>query len=162
MNRCCNFPLLSEPHSLFSIWTNLKRSEKIPVATTRRWGEWIWLTGPSGLHWNSPQGLNISSIRVFDQIRDPEIRITLRPSKVYNDFNINSLVSIFLKSYHYIIYNCRIIIRIIYIYKQCISGYVQGVTDFWNGHTSGVHKVSFLLVSQLENHLFLEATACMW
>ena len=27
---------------------------------------------------NSPQGLNISSIRVFEQIRDPEIPITLR------------------------------------------------------------------------------------
>ena len=49
MNRCGSFPLLS----LFSIWTNLKRSEKIPGAPTRRWGEWMWLTGPSGLHRNS-------------------------------------------------------------------------------------------------------------
>ena len=32
-----------------------------------------------GLHRNSPQDLNISSISVFGQIRDPEIRITLRP-----------------------------------------------------------------------------------
>ena len=34
------------------------------------WGVWIWLTRPSGLHRNLPQGLNISSIRVFwpDQI----------------------------------------------------------------------------------------------
>ena len=79
MNRCNCFLLLSVPHSLFSIWINLKRSKKIPGAPTRRWGEWIWLTGPSGLHRNSPQGLNISSIRVFDQIRDPEIPITLRP-----------------------------------------------------------------------------------
>ena len=70
-----SFPLLSAPHSLFSIWTHLKRSEKIPGAPTWRWGEWIWLTGPSGLHRNSPQGLNISFIRVFDQIRDPEIPI---------------------------------------------------------------------------------------
>ena len=38
-----------------------------------------WLTGPSGLHRNSLQGLNISSIRDFGQIRDPEIPITLRP-----------------------------------------------------------------------------------
>ena len=45
MNRCGIFPLLSAPHSLFSIWTNLKRSEKIPGAPTR-WGEWIWLLGP--------------------------------------------------------------------------------------------------------------------
>ena len=78
MNRCGSFPLLSAPRSLFSIWTDLKTSEKIPGAPTWRWWEWIWLTGPSGLHRNSPQGLNISSIRVFDQIRDPEIQITLR------------------------------------------------------------------------------------
>ena len=63
-------------HSLFSIWTDLKSSEKIPGALTWRWGEWIWLTGPSGL---SPQGLNISSIKIFDQIRDLEIPITLHP-----------------------------------------------------------------------------------
>ena len=61
-NRCGSFPLLSAPYSLFSIWTDFKRSEKIPGATTKRWGECIWLTGPSGLHRNSPQGLNISSI----------------------------------------------------------------------------------------------------
>ena len=49
------------PHpTFFSIWTDLKRSEKIPEAPTCRWGEWIWLTGPSGLHRNSP-GLNMSS-----------------------------------------------------------------------------------------------------
>ena len=27
MNRCGSFPLLSTPHSLFNIWTNLKRSQ---------------------------------------------------------------------------------------------------------------------------------------
>ena len=79
ISRCDSFPLLSAPHSLFSIWTYLKKSEKIPGAPTRRWGEWIWLTESSGLHRNSPQGLNISSIRVFDQIRDPEMKINLRP-----------------------------------------------------------------------------------
>ena len=78
MNRCGSFPLLYAPHSLFSIWTDLKTSENIPGAPTRKWGERIWLTGPSGLHQNSPQGLNISSIRGFDQIRDPEIPVTLR------------------------------------------------------------------------------------
>ena len=78
-NRCGSFPLLSAPHSLFSICTDIKTSEKIPGAPTWRWREWIWLTGPSGLHWNSPQGLNISSIRFFDQIRDPEIPINLHP-----------------------------------------------------------------------------------
>ena len=63
MVRCGSFPLLSATHSVFSIWTDLKRSEKIPGAPVWRWGEWIWLTGLSGLHRNSPQGLNISSIR---------------------------------------------------------------------------------------------------
>ena len=55
---------------------DLKRSQG-----HQRGGEesWIWLTGPSGLHRNSPQGLDISSIRVFDQIRDPEIPVNLRP-----------------------------------------------------------------------------------
>ena len=54
MNRWDSFPLLSAPHSLLSIWTDLKRSEKIPAAPYWRWGEWIWLTGPSGLNRNSP------------------------------------------------------------------------------------------------------------
>ena len=65
INRCGSFPLLSAPHSLLSTWTDFKRSEKIPGAPAWRWGEWIWLTGPSGFYGNSPQGLNISSIRVF-------------------------------------------------------------------------------------------------
>ena len=57
MDRCGSFPLISAPHSLFNIQTHLKRSEKIPGAPTWRWGEWMWLTVPSELHWNSPQGL---------------------------------------------------------------------------------------------------------
>ena len=85
IHRCGSFPLLSTSHSrslslsLSSIWIDHKRSEKIPGAPTWRWGEWIWLTEPSGLHRNSPQALNISSMRVFDQIRDPEMPITHRP-----------------------------------------------------------------------------------
>ena len=79
MNRCGSFPLLSASHSLFSIWTDLKRSEKIPGALAWRWGEWIWVSGPSGVYRNSPQGLNISSFRGFDQIRDPQIPIALPP-----------------------------------------------------------------------------------
>ena len=79
MNRCGSCPLLSSPHSLFSILIDLKRSEKIPGAPTCRSGEWIWLTRPFWLHRNSPKGLNINAVRVFDQIRDPEIPITLRP-----------------------------------------------------------------------------------
>ena len=75
MKRCGSFLLFSVLHSLFSIWTDLKRSQG---HQTWRWGERILLTLPSGLHWNSPQGLNISSIRVFHQIRDPKIPISLR------------------------------------------------------------------------------------
>ena len=84
MDRCGSSHCFSHP-TLFIIGTDLKRSEKIPGAPTWRWGEWIWLTGPSGLHQNSPQGLNIGSIRVSDQIRDPEIPINLRPQLHIND-----------------------------------------------------------------------------
>ena len=71
------FPLLSAPRSLLASEQALKRPEKIPGAPAWRWGEWIWLTGPPGLNRISSQGLNVSSIRVFDQIRDPEIPVTL-------------------------------------------------------------------------------------
>ena len=87
INRYSSFPLLFVPHCLFSIWTYLKRFEKISGAPTWRWGEWIWLTGPSGFHRNSPQGLNISSIRVSDQIRDPEI-LHFSPVIYVNGFRI--------------------------------------------------------------------------
>ena len=60
LNRYCSFPLLFAPHSPFSIRIDLKRSEKILGATTWRWGELIWLIGPSGLHRNSPEWLNIT------------------------------------------------------------------------------------------------------
>ena len=43
-----------------------------------RWREWIWLTGPSRLERNLPHGINMSSIRVFDQMRDLKFTITLR------------------------------------------------------------------------------------
>ena len=88
MNRCGRFPLLSALHSLFSIWTDFKRSEKIPGAPTWRRGELIWLTGSSGLHRNSPQGLYICSIRGFDQNRDLEIPITLLALWSYSTFQI--------------------------------------------------------------------------
>ena len=60
LNRYGSFPLLSSRHSLFSIWTELRRSEKIPGVPTWRWGEWIWLSGPSGFQRNSLQELIIS------------------------------------------------------------------------------------------------------
>ena len=72
LNRCDTFPLFSAPNSLFGIWTDLKRSEKILGASTWRRGEWIWPTVLSGLNRNSPQGLNVSSIKVFDQIRESQ------------------------------------------------------------------------------------------
>ena len=78
-NRCGSFSLLSAPHSLFSFWTDLKRSEKIPETPTWRWGEWTWLTGPSGLHRNSPQGLNISSIRVLTRSEIRKSRTSFAP-----------------------------------------------------------------------------------
>ena len=52
----------------------------------------IWLIGPSGLHRNSPEGLNISSIRVFDQTRDTEIPITLRTPHLFTPSKIATLV----------------------------------------------------------------------
>ena len=75
------------PHPTLSLASeqtlkDLKRSQ----GHQRRGDEWIWLTGPSGLHRNSPQGLNITSIRVFDQIRDPEIPVTLRPRIIYRTY----------------------------------------------------------------------------
>ena len=97
MNRCGSFPLLSAPHSLFSNWTDLKGSEKIQGAPTKRWGEWIWLTGLTVLHRNSPQRLNISSIRGFDQIREPEIPITLRPPYcIYRIYSVYAYIYIYI------------------------------------------------------------------
>ena len=72
-SRCFQNPTLSLGSE--KTLKGLKRSQ----GHQREHEEWIWLPGPSGLHRKSPQGLNISSIRVFDQIRDPETPITLRP-----------------------------------------------------------------------------------
>ena len=101
LNRCGSIPLLSASHYLFSIWTDLKRSEKITGAPTWRWGKCIWLTGPSRLHRNSPKELNLSSIRDFDQIRDPENPITLRPHfrSVHPESHISTLISVFTTSH---------------------------------------------------------------
>ena len=84
MNRCCSSLLLSAPHSLFSIWTylrDLKRSQG------HQHGAEESEFGLSGLHRNSPWWLNISSIRVFNQIRVSEIPITLRPLTWHNHSN---------------------------------------------------------------------------
>ena len=66
------------PHTTLSLVSEhtLNRTAKIRTAPTCRWGERIWLSGPSGLHRNSPQCLNISSIRVSDR---SEIRKSQSP-----------------------------------------------------------------------------------
>ena len=80
MNRCGSFPLLSTPLPLASEQT-LKDPRGTNVVV---WGvdlvNWALRTS----YRNSRQGLNISSIRVFDQIRDPETPITLCPQYWYN------------------------------------------------------------------------------
>ena len=93
-NRRGSFLLLSAPHSLFSIWTDLKWSGKIPGAPAWRWLDLTnWALRTSR---NSPQVQNISSIRVFDQIRDPEIPITFRPliySRCWNFYRLFMKIS---------------------------------------------------------------------
>ena len=84
MNRWGSFPLLPASHSLFSIWTDLKNLRRSQGHQHGGQESGFWLTGPSGLRRNSQQGLNISSIRVSDQIRDLEIPTALRP-RVYKD-----------------------------------------------------------------------------
>ena len=90
-SHCFLHPTLSlASEQTLKIW-------KFPGAVTWWWGEWIWLTGPTGLHQNSPQRLNISSIRVLDQIRDPEIPITLFHHNMldYGKYVIKSLLYMF-------------------------------------------------------------------
>ena len=73
-SRCFLHPTLSLPSE--QTLKVLKRSQG-----PHRGGEEIGFADwPSGLHRNSPQALNISFIRHFDHIRDPETPITLCPS----------------------------------------------------------------------------------
>ena len=65
-SRCFPHPTLSLPSE--RTLKDLKRPQGPPEW---RRGEWIWLTGSSGLHRNLPQELNISSIKVFDQSQSP-------------------------------------------------------------------------------------------
>ena len=47
MNRCDSFPLLSAPHSLFSIWTNLKNPRGTNVEVRREdLANWVLWTSP--------------------------------------------------------------------------------------------------------------------
>ena len=78
INRCGNFSLLSTPTlSLASekALKDLKISQGSQCAGEESWFGYL---SPRDYR-NSPQGLNISSIKVFDQIRYPELPVTLRP-----------------------------------------------------------------------------------
>ena len=72
------------PHLILSLVSEQTLKDQKRSQGHQRGVERNLLTGPSGLHRNSSQGLNISSIRVFDQIRDPEILITLRTLWINN------------------------------------------------------------------------------
>ena len=59
VSRCFPYPTRSfASEKTLKIW-------KDNSGSAWRWGERIWLIGPSGLHRNSPQRLNWSSIRFF-------------------------------------------------------------------------------------------------
>ena len=79
INKCGSFPLLSYPTLFLTSEQALKDLKRSQGPQRGREDSGFWLTGHSGLHRNSPQGLNISFIRVFDLISDPEIPIILRP-----------------------------------------------------------------------------------
>ena len=64
LNWCSSFPLLSAPHFSLTSEQTLKhlKNPRGPKVEVRR--EYLPI-GPSGLHRNSLQRLNISSIRIF-------------------------------------------------------------------------------------------------
>ena len=68
MNTCGSFPLLYAPHSLFLSLASEQTLEHLRRSQGHQRGgeESGFVTGPFGLHLNSPQALNISSIKVFD------------------------------------------------------------------------------------------------
>ena len=101
---------LASEQTLKDLW----RSQGQP---TWRWGEWIWLTGPSGLHRNSPQGLNISSNRILTRTEIRKCQSPCAPYwiKIYNKstkFDKNRY-SHFLRNYFFIFFlmwtslNCK-------------------------------------------------------
>ena len=109
LNRCGSVPLLSAPHSLFSIWTDLKRYERIPGTPTWKGGEWIWLTGPSGLNRNSPQGLNISSIRVLTRSEIRKLQSHFAPLTKYRPIKMCHFVVSEINFYrHFFVYDAWI------------------------------------------------------
>ena len=92
MNRCSNFPLISAPRSLFSIWTDLKRSEKSlgTNVEVRRidLANLVLRTSPK-----FTKGVKYQLHQSFlYQIRDPEIPITLRFEQTTKILNIASYI----------------------------------------------------------------------
>ena len=130
---CGSFPLLSAPHSFFSIWTNLKRSEKIPGAQARWWGESIWLTGPSGLQRNS--GVIYQFHQGFYQIIDPEIPNNLCPNLLYISSNFLLLLCEFWDIYDLFRHQCAIFKRLFLLFFFfCFSCWCSSILS--NGVTS--------------------------
>ena len=75
MNRCGSFPHLALSLASEQILKDLKRSQGYQCGGEESgFGNWALRTSPK-----FTKELNISSIKVFDQIRDPEIPIILRP-----------------------------------------------------------------------------------
>ena len=79
MNRCGSCPWLSAPHSIFSIWTDLKKIWKVPRGLNlemRRMdiANWVFRISPK-----YTTGVKYQFQKGFHQITDPEIPVTLRP-----------------------------------------------------------------------------------
>ena len=96
LNRCGSFPLLSTPHTLFSIWTDLKRSSGTNGEVRRvDLANWALRTSPkfsTEVKW---------AIRVFDQIRDPEIPITLRLLLDSGDLEMQAMLGAMVTVWHW-------------------------------------------------------------
>ena len=74
LNRCGSFPCFAHPTLSLASEQTLKDLKSSQGHRRVDLANWALSTSP-----NSPQGLNINFIRVFDHIRDPEIPITLLP-----------------------------------------------------------------------------------
>ena len=76
MDRCGSFPFLSAPHSLFSIWTDLKRSEKIPGFFIR-------------FHHNHYDNITLIKLK-FLMFQHWELAYIVAKKKVGNDIKLQS------------------------------------------------------------------------
>ena len=78
----------------------------------------------------SPQGLNISSIRIFDQIRDLEMPITLRPHIHYKGTQF--LVVVNLSHFHYVLVSSYLYLVYIQILKTNFGFSLWGERRGWS------------------------------